>query len=81
MRPDDLLQLLHTRPFQPFRVSLSDGRHFDVPHPEMAMVGRSTIHIGIPARDGLEGQIERLVNCALIHITSTEPTKGSTTSG
>ena len=77
MRPSDILELLRAQPFQPFRLSSSDGREFEVRHPEMAMVGRSTVHIGIPARDGLEGQIERLVNCALIHITTTELIDGT----
>ncbi len=77
MRPNDILELLRAQPFRPFRLSLSDGREFEVRHPEMAMVGRSTVHIGIPARDGIEGQIERLVNCALIHITTTELIDGA----
>jgi hypothetical protein len=80
MRPDDLLQLLRTRPFRPFRLSLSDGRQFEVRHPETAMVGRSTTHVGIPASDGPEGQMDRIVVCALIHITTTEPIEDSATS-
>ena len=81
MRPDDILQLLRAQPFQPFRISLSDGREFEVRHPEMAMVGRSTVHVGIPATGGLEGQIECLVNCALIHITTTELIDGAAETG
>jgi hypothetical protein len=38
MRPDDVLQLLRARPFQPFRISLSDSKQYEVRHPETAIV-------------------------------------------
>ncbi len=77
MRPQDILDLLHRKPFEPFRLYLSDGSAFDVRHPELAMVGRSTVVVGIPARDTPEPVFDRLVNCALIHITRTEPINGA----
>ncbi len=79
MRPEDILDLLHRRPFEPFRLYLSDGAMFDMRHPELAMVGRSTVLVGIPAPDTGEPVFERFVNCALMHITRTEAIDGSTT--
>ena len=38
MRPQDILELLRTKPFRPFRIRMSDGQHFEVRHPELAMV-------------------------------------------
>lgn len=77
MRPEDILQLMRARPFQPFRVSISDGSEFEVRHPELAMVGRATVVIGIPGPEGPEGPLERFVNCALVHITRTELIDGT----
>ena len=72
MRPEDILELVRARPFRPFRIRMSDGQQFEVRHPELAMVGRSQVIVGIPAERGPEGMIERTVNCALLHITTTE---------
>jgi hypothetical protein len=48
MQPYDLLEHLRRRPFQPFRLTLTDGRTHEVRHPELVMVGRSTVTIGLP---------------------------------
>ena len=48
MRPEHLYDLLHKRPFEPFRISLTDGRVFDIRYPKINMVGVSYIIVGIP---------------------------------
>ena len=48
MRPDDIRAFLQQKPFRPFRVTLTDGRSYEVRHPELSMVGRSTAAIGLP---------------------------------
>ena len=45
MRPDDVLHWLRAVPFRPFRICLNSGRTFEIRHPEMVKVGRTTIHI------------------------------------
>jgi len=79
MRPDDILTLLRARPFHPFRISLSDGRQYEVRHPDMAIVSRSTVLLGIPGPRGPEGPVERVIMCALVHITQTELIDGAAT--
>jgi hypothetical protein len=79
MRPDDVLQLLRARPFQPFRISMSDGQQYEVRHPEMAIVSRSTVLVGIPGPRGPDGPAERVVTCALVHITRMEALNGAST--
>ena len=79
MRPDDVLQLLRARPFQPFRISLSDGKQYDVRHPEIAIVSRSTILLGIPGPRGPDGPVDKVVTCALMHITRMEVLDGAST--
>lgn len=43
MRPDDIRDFLQKKPFQPFKVTLTDGRTYEVRHPELAMVARSAV--------------------------------------
>jgi hypothetical protein len=42
--------LLTASPFQPFRVVMSSGEHYEVRHPEMAMLTRSDILIGMKTK-------------------------------
>ena len=77
MRPEDILQLLRRRPFEPFRLHLSDGSSFEIGHPELAIVERSKVIVGVPGPEGPDGPVERTVFCALIHITRIEPADGS----
>jgi hypothetical protein len=49
MDPIELYDLLHKRPFQPFRIHVKDGRVYDVRFPEMNMVGVSWVLIGVLA--------------------------------
>ena len=79
MRPDDVLQRLRARPFQPYRIWLSDGEDYEIRHSEMAIVSRSTVLVGIPGPRGPEGPAERVVTCALLHITRMELLDGSST--
>ena len=41
MGPQDLFDLLRRRPFVPFRIFATDGRTFDVRHPDQALVLRT----------------------------------------
>ena len=77
MKPDDVLQLLRRRPFEPFRIHVSDGSTFEIRHPDLAIVERSKVIIGVPGPQGLDGPVERSIFCALIHITRLEPLDGS----
>ncbi len=77
MRPDDILELTRARPFEPFRVHLSDGVSYEIRHPDMAIVQCSKVIIGVPGPDGPDGPAERTVNCTLVHITRTERINGS----
>lgn len=73
MRPQDVRDHLHKQPFQPIRVTLTDGRTYDVLHPELAMVGHSTVAIGLPRPNAAEPVYDRLVTISLLHIMQIEP--------
>ena len=81
MRPEDILAFLRARPFEPFRIHLSDGSAFEIHHPELAIVERSKIIVGVPGPQGPDGPVERSVFCALLHITRAEKVDGAPRSG
>jgi hypothetical protein len=73
MAPEELLTVLRERPFQPFRIALTDGRTFDVRHPEMVLAGRRSAVIGLPAANETEPLYDRRITVDLLHISSMEP--------
>jgi hypothetical protein len=73
MRAHDVHEFVRRQPFQPFRVTLTDGRTYDVTHPELAMVGHQTIALGLPKTHGPAFIYDRLVTVSLLHIMQIEP--------
>lgn len=66
----DFRKLLDTRPFEPFRLVMSNGEKFEVRHPEMAFMSRSTMYVGVNLRDGIPARYEM---CSLLHVATIEP--------
>lgn len=74
MRPNDVTAHTRKRPFQPVRVFISDGTSYDVRHPEMMMVGRTEVIIGLESRR--DDVFDRFAYCDPVHITRIEPING-----
>ncbi|MGO9919847.1 MAG: hypothetical protein ACLQIB_34785 [Isosphaeraceae bacterium] len=72
MRPDDLLTWVRERPFRPFRICQNSGRTYDIRHPEMLKVGRSTVNIYSYAGEP-EDPYERMETVGLLLIERIEP--------
>jgi hypothetical protein len=72
MPPEELLRHLQRRPFEPFRIRLTDGGAYEVRHPEMVLPALHTAEIGLPHNPALPiaGQI---VTVSLAHIVRLEP--------
>ncbi len=63
--------LLRDQPFRPFRLVMSSGEKYGVKHPEMAMLTRTDILVGLDeTRDGIPA---RFKICSLLHVTAVEP--------
>lgn len=73
MPPDQIHEALHRQPFVPFRIHTTDGRTFEVRHPEMVLVMSRTIVVGILEPQGGSRFPERMETIALIHVVSLEP--------
>lgn len=72
MSPEALRDVLNRRPFLPFRLHLSDGRHFVISRPELVFIGGSMTVIGI-VRNVASEFWDEPVTVANRHITSLEP--------
>jgi hypothetical protein len=72
MRPEDLREFLRRQPFQPFRLTLTDGRSYDVMHPELAFVGRSYVTVGLARPGDPDNIADRAVTVSLLHIMEIE---------
>jgi hypothetical protein len=71
MTVQDFRNLLARRPFEPFRVVLSSGEAFEVRHPEMAWLTRTTLYVGTATAP--EGVPDQPAMLSLLHITSIQP--------
>jgi len=64
-------ELLTQRHFKSFRLVVASGQSYDVRHPEMAMLTKSDILVGIGDTD--EGLPAEFKICSLLHVSSIEP--------
>jgi len=74
MRPDEIRAHLRRQPFQPFRIYISDGAHYDIRHPELALVAQTAVVIALDSND--DNIPERSAYCDPVHITRIEPLNG-----
>lgn len=73
MSAQGLLELLRARPFVPFRLYATDGRTYDVRHPDQALVLRTRVILPIPTAGDPPDRSEHL---ALLHVVRAEELKG-----
>jgi hypothetical protein len=66
--------LLSARPFRPFRLVMSSGLVYEVRHPEMALLTRTSILVGVDVAD--DGVPAEFKICSLLHVTAVEPHPG-----
>ncbi len=45
MTPKKVLDYVAAEPFRPFRMRMASGQSFDIRHPEMILVGRSSVRV------------------------------------
>ncbi len=79
MRPEDVLYWVRTVPFVPFRIRLNSGRTYDIRHPEMVRVGRTSLNVYTFAGEPAD-PYERMEMIGLVLIESIAPIEPSTSS-
>ncbi len=61
MRLEDILYWLQAKPFRPFRITMTSGRTFDVPNPEMVRLMGTTLMLFTPSdRDNVYEWVEMI---------------------
>jgi hypothetical protein len=64
-------EMLARRPFQPVKLTLSSGQSFEIRHPEMAFLTRTSILIGVDlADDGIPAEFKIV---SPLHVAAMEP--------
>jgi hypothetical protein len=63
MSAETIRELLQRRPFETIEVQMSNGENFQIRHPEMAFVTRTTLVCGYDDSD-------RITICSLLHIAN-----------
>jgi hypothetical protein len=64
-------ELLSQRPFKPFRLVMSSGERYEVRHPEMAWLTRTSILVGIDETE--EGVPAEFRICSMLHVATVKP--------
>jgi hypothetical protein len=72
LAPRIVLDFVTAEPFQPFRMYMASGRTFEVGHPEMVRVGRSSVAVHMKP-EGETSLPERWQEGSLMLLESIEP--------
>jgi hypothetical protein len=72
MTPLEVMRRVTAEPFRPFRIHTASGRNFEIRHPEVVRVGKTTLTLSVPLADipDAEGLWYKL---SLMLIESIEP--------
>ncbi len=71
MRPEDIRELRDANPFVPFRICLTGGKTYDIPHRDFVMIARTVIDIGI-ATNPSSSVYDQIVRVSPLHIVRVE---------
>jgi hypothetical protein len=70
MRPEEFKSLFQVRPFVPLRIHMTDGRAYDIKHPDQVFIARTTFDVGVePDPNGI---FDRMEFGSLLHIVRVE---------
>ena len=80
MNQDEILRLNRQQPFEPYRLVLTTGESYEIRHPDMALVTRSTVHVGIPAAKSKSDAAREVAFVSLIQVGKIEFLNSAATS-
>jgi hypothetical protein len=65
--PDDIQTRLRERAFSGVRIVTTTEEHYDIRHPDLVIVGRRFVMVGIPSAEN-PTQAEQVTRIALVHV-------------
>jgi hypothetical protein len=69
----EIKKMLDARPFVPFRIHMSDDKHLDIKHPELAFLSRISLHVGESVDDPTTQIPPRTSMVSPLHVVRLEP--------
>ncbi|MBW3541789.1 MAG: hypothetical protein KY476_16095 [Planctomycetes bacterium] len=66
-------------PFRPFRINMTSGKSYEIRHPEMIAVGRTTVHVFTALADEESDGKDRQHELSILLIESIEPLDAAVT--
>ncbi len=71
MTAQELRALLDAKPFVPFRIHMTDGKSFEIQHPDFVWVFRNRLDLAILA-DASQSIVDHVERCFFLHIVRVE---------
>ena len=72
MGPRDIVRELRRKPFRPFRITITEGSSNEIKHPELCLVTRTSVYIGLdPTDDDLLAERSVLIDVG--HVVKLDP--------
>jgi len=75
-----MIEFVSAEPFRPFRIHMASGRPFEIGHPEMIKVGRSSVTVYSRPESGPD-EADRWQEVSLMLLESVEPLEAKTGTG
>jgi hypothetical protein len=72
LSPESLRTELHRQPFVPLRMYLTDGKTYDIRHPEMAMITSREVYVGREETSPGSGIAKECDLVSLLHVVRVE---------
>jgi hypothetical protein len=72
MIAEEVRATLKQQPFEVFRLVMTDGASYEIRHPDLLLVGRRTLVVGLVG-DAAQEYFERSVKVDLAHVVHLEP--------
>lgn len=63
----------NARPFEPFRLVMTDGKWFDIHHPNLIWPGSAIILVGKQDPSEPSGVFKNYISVAMFHVVRVEP--------
>lgn len=79
MSAEELRDVLRQRPFESFRLVMTNGAGFEIRHPDLLWVGQRSAMVGLTGQPG-QTFYERTVRVDLLHVIRIEPLEAAPSS-
>jgi hypothetical protein len=73
MYPEEIIRFLRAQPFAPFQMRISNGKTYEIRHPDLAIVTPSAIYVGIPKQGTSLEVATEIVVVSLNHVVEMAP--------